>query len=96
MPEPFTMMPFIPVGRPSAPPPSRNVATILAALRVFQDILKTDDNDLQEMDHFEEVAALSVEEIDALCERINFDGLKGLAAERHWHFEMSEANQGVR
>ena len=77
MPEPFTMMPFIPVGRPSAPP-SRNVATILAALRIFQDILKTDDNDLQEMDHFEECAPLSVEEIDALCERINFDGLKGV------------------
>lgn len=43
------------------------LSTVLAALRHFQDTR----DDLVDMPHFEGVEALTVDEIDSLCERLN-------------------------
>lgn len=47
------------------------VATILAALRVFQRGLEADSEAHSDMEHFEDVRPLTADEIDELCERIN-------------------------
>ena len=44
---------------------ARELATILAALRKFQESPSTDTG------HFDEHSPLTAEEIDALCERLN-------------------------
>jgi hypothetical protein len=48
----------------------RQTATILASLRYFQ--ANRDDILELELEHFEEVTPLTYEEIDELCESINF------------------------
>lgn len=60
----------------------RETATILAALREFQgemrEALASGDYDpevgLPDSEHFREHKPLTPKEIDALCERLNFDG----------------------
>jgi hypothetical protein len=47
----------------------RELATVLAALRFWQDEMDGDENCYPE--HFAEVTRLSHQEIDALCERLN-------------------------
>ena len=51
----------------------RELATVLAALRYWQqDLAQNEDEGPICPDHFDEVITpLSVEEIDALCERLN-------------------------
>jgi len=49
----------------------REVATVLAALRYWQ--ATVEDPKEQSPDYFEEDEPLSDEEIDTLCENINFD-----------------------
>ena len=52
----------------------RELATVLAALRAWQFDLP-DDNTPIAMDHFGDgIAPLTNDEIDTLCERINFGG----------------------
>jgi hypothetical protein len=51
----------------------REVATILHALRLFQD--DRHKGDCEGCDHFAEVKPLANDEIDALCESINLDSL---------------------
>lgn len=46
----------------------KELATVLAALRLFQEYEAVPDN---QMDHFKEVDPLSDSEIDELCERLN-------------------------
>jgi len=48
----------------------RELATVLAALRYFQQDLATND-DPPISEHFEEVTPLTPDEIDDLCEKIN-------------------------
>jgi len=49
---------------------SRELATILAALRYWQqDLILNEDPPIGP--HFNEVSALTPDEIDALCERLN-------------------------
>ncbi|MBM4072699.1 MAG: hypothetical protein FJ271_27800 [Planctomycetes bacterium] len=48
----------------------RELATVLAALRYWQQDLAENDGPISE--HFAEQTPLSVEEIDDLCERLNF------------------------
>ena len=48
------------------------LSTVLAALRMWQ--RHTDSNTSAMHHHFEEVAALTEDEIDALCERLNCGG----------------------
>lgn len=53
---------------------SRELATILHALRSMQENqrLQSEDSCFQQCDHFDETnTPLNVEEIDALCERLN-------------------------
>jgi len=45
----------------------REIAHILAALRIAQ------KQDLNGMAHFEEIEPLTLEEVDALCEKVNLD-----------------------
>jgi hypothetical protein len=47
----------------------RELATVLAALRYWQQDLAENDGPISE--HFADVTPLSVEEIDDLCERLN-------------------------
>ena len=47
----------------------RELATVLAALRYWQQDLAENEGPISE--HFAEVTPLSVEEIDDLCERLN-------------------------
>ena len=47
---------------------SRELATVLAALRLWQDVAKGSDGG---MPHFDDQPPLSVEEINKLCERLN-------------------------
>lgn len=51
----------------------RELATVLAALRYFQqDLTENEDEGPISPDHFtEQITPLSVDEIDALCERLN-------------------------
>lgn len=57
----------------------RETATVLHALRRLQ-MGSTPEEDA--CDHFEDREPLSDEEIDALCERINFDDDSSLSAPR--------------
>lgn len=50
----------------------RELATVLAALRVFQSMLGISNP--EGMPQFAEVEPLSWDEIDTLCERINLGG----------------------
>ena len=54
----------------------RELATVLAALRYWQqDLAENDDEGPISPEHFtDRVTPLSVEEIDALCERLNYSG----------------------
>jgi len=50
----------------------RELATVLAALRYWQQDLAANDGAVPISDHFEDgVAPLTVEQIDDLCERLN-------------------------
>lgn len=49
----------------------RELSTILAALRCFQDDLREAGEVLSSMDHFQVHEPLTAVEIDALCERLN-------------------------
>ncbi len=52
----------------------RELATVLAALRAWQFDLP-DDNTPIAMDHFGDgITPLTTDEIDTLCERLNFGG----------------------
>jgi hypothetical protein len=52
----------------------RELATVLAALRYWQQDLIDNHEGPISQDHFtEKITPLSVDEIDELCERINFD-----------------------
>lgn len=52
------------------------IATILHALRVYQDDLQAGDAPEEEgCDHFEDVKPLTTTQIDTLCESINLDSL---------------------
>ena len=56
----------------------RERATVLAALRYWQtDLYDNPDGPINgpEMGHFDQVTPLTVEEIDALCERLNRGGI---------------------
>lgn len=59
---------------------AREVATVLAALRLFQRGAALSG---AEMEHFAEAEPLTNEEIDALCERINFEEWPASAAAEH-------------
>ena len=52
----------------SYPFTERELATILAALRLFQEARR---NTAPLSEHFEEIEPLTTSEIDALCERLN-------------------------
>ena len=49
----------------------RELATVLAALRYWQQDLAENDGPISE--HFDEHTPLTVEEIDDLCERLNLN-----------------------
>ena len=52
----------------------RELATVLAALRYWQQDLAENDDGPISSEHFDALTTpLSVEEIDILCERLNFD-----------------------
>jgi hypothetical protein len=51
----------------------RELATVLAALRYWQQDLAENDRPISE--HFESETPLTVEEIDMLCERLNCDSI---------------------
>ena len=56
----------------------RELATVLAALRFWQQQLDESEGEPPIRDHFEnEITPLSVEEIDALCERLNCGTVPG-------------------
>ena len=51
----------------------RELATVLAALRYWQQDLAEDDDGPISSEHFDlTITPLSVEEIDELCQRLNF------------------------
>lgn len=50
---------------------ARELATVLAGLRTFQNRYERDG--LHAMEHFDDVRALTPDEIDTLCERLNCD-----------------------
>jgi hypothetical protein len=52
----------------------RELATVLAALRYWQQDLNANDSPPIDGEHFAECEPLSSEEIDALCERLNLQG----------------------
>lgn len=56
----------------------RELATVLAALRYWQqDLAENEDDGPISPDHFdEEITPLTVAEIDALCERLNDDSAR--------------------
>jgi hypothetical protein len=54
---------------------SRELATVLAALRHWQQDLAQNQRPISE--HFADETPLSVEEIDDLCERLNCDSANG-------------------
>ena len=50
----------------------RELATVLAALRHWQQNLADNENEIPVADHFDDqITPLTVEEIDDLCERLN-------------------------
>jgi hypothetical protein len=49
----------------------RELATVLVALRYWQQDLAANDDEGPISEHFDAVTPLSVEEIDDLCERLN-------------------------
>lgn len=52
----------------------RELATVLAALRYFQNALRCDGAEnlrVGWMDHFGDVMPLTEDEVDSLCERLN-------------------------
>jgi hypothetical protein len=49
----------------------RELATVLAALRYWQDEMRPGDVPLCYPEHFEDVTPLTTDEIDSLCERLN-------------------------
>ena len=49
----------------------RELATVLAALRYWQQDLVANDEDPISPDHFDQVTPLTADEIDDLCERLN-------------------------
>jgi hypothetical protein len=71
---------FGPQGREiSNDAPDRELATLLASLRYWQQDLARAESQLEDgpiSPHFNEHTPLTVEEIDALCERLNSDGIE--------------------
>lgn len=72
----------------------RETAHVLACLRHCQGL------DLSRMEHFEGLAPLADKEVDALCERLNEDGLAAahytvlcFLPERHWYGSMRDASR---
>lgn len=53
----------------------RELATILAALRLFQSNYDSENSEYQEIFslHFEDYTPLTNQEIDSLCERLNYE-----------------------
>ena len=51
------------------------LATVLASLRLFQNVRRHDGDLIEEMDHFVDVRPLTNNQIDSLCERLNMEGL---------------------
>lgn len=49
----------------------KELATVLAALRYWQDDLEENNGHPAILEYFEEVDPLSVDEIDELCEKLN-------------------------
>ena len=52
----------------------KELATVLAALRYWQQDLDANDSPPIDGEHFTEFKPLSSEEIDELCERLNLQG----------------------
>ncbi len=52
---------------------TKETATILAALRLFQSTIGIDSEGVNQMPHFINHDPLTLEEVDDLCERIVFD-----------------------
>jgi hypothetical protein len=57
-------------------PTEAECATILAALRYWQEYRQAGGLIPVSFDHFDEVAPLTVKEIDELCDSINLGGTK--------------------
>ncbi len=54
---------------------NRELATVLAALRYWQsDLAENDDAPISPAHFDNKITPLSVDEIDSLCERLNFSG----------------------
>lgn len=49
----------------------KELSTVLAALRLFQNNVEAGETLPKDFNHFDEVAPLTTEEIDDLCERLN-------------------------
>lgn len=50
----------------------QELSTVLAALRVFQDLIDDDElENYRRLPHFDDVEPLTSEQIDTLCEEIN-------------------------
>lgn len=62
---------YEPVPEPPSFVSDRELATVLAALRCFQDDLREAGEVLASMDHFQKHTPLTAAEIDALCDRLN-------------------------
>jgi hypothetical protein len=84
------------MGKPITVFNDRELATVLHALRLYQDVRmygrerspEYGCSDQTGCDHFEEVPPLSVEEIDALCERLNLGPEK--PKEKPTEFELQQ------
>ena len=50
---------------------TRELATVLAALRLWQDFVRDGTDAAQGLDHFYDHKPLDASEIDELCERLN-------------------------
>lgn len=55
---------------------SRELATVLVALRHWQNYLESHVVSARFDDHFVDYTPLSIEEIDVLCEELNFAAVK--------------------
>ncbi len=64
-------------GLVSAPPEynlsGRELATVLAALRMFQNEYESNPDFASSMEHFEDHDPLDIEEVNQLCRRLNGD-----------------------
>jgi hypothetical protein len=70
----------------------RELATVLAALRYWQQDLETNDEPPISEEFFADCAPLTSEEIDGLCERLNSETASSEAAPG----AMSKAHQSAR